>query len=216
MLFKRRTKRSFKEWLSMLFYPKGGWMRAASYVSHRLRRLPDSPERIATGIGAGVCVSFTPLFGLHFMGAALIAWVFRGNILAALLATFFGNPITFPFIVAASTELGSWILNMPDPLPLSQLMFAFGQASRELSGNFWAFFEGSPLHWERFLRFFQKVFLPYLLGGMVAGSVAGVVGYFVSLPLIRAYQARRRKKMQERFERVRQQNAAEDEGKGKK
>lgn len=215
MLFKRRTKRNFRQWLLMMFYPKGGWMRAASYVSHRLRRLPDSPERIAAGIGAGVCVSFTPLFGLHFLGAALIAWLFRGNILASLLATFFGNPITFPFIVAASTELGSVLLGAPDPLPLSQLMTAFGQASGELTGNFRAFFDGSPLHWDRFLRFFQKVFLPYLVGGMVAGAVAGVIGYFVSLPVIRAYQARRRKKMQERFERIRQQKAAEAEDEGK-
>lgn len=210
MLFKRRSKRSFKEWLAMLFYPKGGWMRAASYVSHRLRRLPDSPERIAKGIGAGVCISFTPLFGLHFMGAALIAWVFRGNIFASLLATFFGNPLTFPFIVAASTELGSVLLGTPDALPLTQLTVAFGQASGELTANFWAIFDGSPMHWERFFRFFHKVFLPYLLGGLVAGSVAGVIGYFVSLPLIRAYQARRRKKMRARFERMRQQNTTEN------
>ncbi|WP_223814129.1 DUF2062 domain-containing protein [Roseicitreum antarcticum] len=196
----------------MLFYPKGGWMRAASYVSHRLRRLPDSPERIAKGIGAGICISFTPLFGLHFLGAALIAWLVRGNILASLLATFFGNPLTFPIIFAASTELGSVLLGAPEALHLSQLTMAFGQATGELSANFWALVSGSPLHWERFFRFFHEVFLPYLLGGLVAGSVAGVIGYFVSLPLIRAYQARRRKKMRERFERVRQQKAVQLSG----
>ena len=45
-------------------YPDGGWQRAGSYVWHRLRRLPDRPERIAKGIAAGVMVSFLPIFGV--------------------------------------------------------------------------------------------------------------------------------------------------------
>ena len=82
------------------FYPRGGWYRAAQYVRHRLRRLPDQPQRIARGIWAGVFASFTPFYGLHFLSAFLIAKVMRGNILAAILGTFFGNPITFPIIAA--------------------------------------------------------------------------------------------------------------------
>jgi len=76
-------------------YPRGGWARAFHYVKHRVRRLPDSPERIARGIWAGVFVTFTPLYTMHFIVAALIARLIQGNILAALMATFFGNPLTY-------------------------------------------------------------------------------------------------------------------------
>ena len=54
-------------------WPRGGWARAFHYVKHRMRRLPDSPERIARGVWAGVFVTFTPLFGMHFVFAVLLA-----------------------------------------------------------------------------------------------------------------------------------------------
>ena len=96
MVFRRRDRRPIKTIVSEFFLPRGGWSRAAQYVVHRLSRLPDPPHRIARGIFAGVFISFTPFFGFHFLGAAAIAWSLRGNILAALLATFFGNPLTTP------------------------------------------------------------------------------------------------------------------------
>ena len=55
-------------------------------------------------------MSFTPLFGLHFVFAAALAWVMGGNMVAALLATFVGNPVTFPLIAAVSMEVGTWLL----------------------------------------------------------------------------------------------------------
>ncbi|WP_330448804.1 DUF2062 domain-containing protein [Paracoccus marcusii] len=49
-------------------------------------------------------VNFTPLFGFHFLSAAAVAWIIRGNVLAALLATFVGNPVTLPFIALMSVS----------------------------------------------------------------------------------------------------------------
>ena len=76
-------------------YPPGGWGRAFQYVKHRVRRLPDKPERIARGIWAGVFTAFTPFYGLHFIVAVLLARIMNGNMLAALTGTFFGNPLTY-------------------------------------------------------------------------------------------------------------------------
>ena len=95
MVFKRRDRRSALRVVGEALYPRGGWGRAFEYVKHRVRRLPDSPERIARGIWAGVFVTFTPFFGLHFIFAALIARMMQGNILASLMATFFGIPLTY-------------------------------------------------------------------------------------------------------------------------
>ena len=45
--------------------------------------------------------------------APLVAWAIRGNIVAALLGTFVGNPLTFPFIAVLSVSLGRWMLVVP-------------------------------------------------------------------------------------------------------
>ena len=68
--------------MAELLWPRGGWTRAFHYVKHRMKRLPDSPERIARGVWAGVFVTFTPLFGFHFVVAVLLARLLKGNILA--------------------------------------------------------------------------------------------------------------------------------------
>lgn len=185
-------------------YPDGGWQRAGSYVWHRLRRLPDSPERIAKGIAAGVMVSFLPLFGFHFLSAAALAWVLRGNILAALLGTFFGNPLTFPLILVSAMETGSLILGQGHMATPGRVIHGFKSVWSELGANFEAVFTPASPTWGQSHAFFSEVFLPYMLGGSIVGSGVAVGAYFVSLPIIRAYRARRQRKLQKRFERARQ------------
>ncbi len=198
-MFKRRKRRSWARVFVEVFYPRGGWRRAASYMGHRLSRLPDTPERIAKGIAAGMFASCTPFYGLHFVMAALGARVLGGNILAALLGTFLGNPITFPIIVETSVQLGSWMLGLGAGLHFPQVMAAFGLAWAELWGNLWQLVTGGTPNWFRLRLFFSRVWLPYLLGGVPLGIVLGVIVYYASLPLIRAYQTSRRARLRERF-----------------
>lgn len=190
------------------FYPRGGWYRAAGYVVHRLRRLPDPPHRISRGIAAGVFVSFTPFFGLHFVLAALIAFLMRGNMLAAILATFVGNPLTFPFIVEISTSLGSHILGLPTDMHLPQIMLAFSHAMSDLWLNFKAIFTDQVADWDRIQRFYQRIFLPYAVGGLVPGVIGGLIAYVLSRPVITAYQKRRIKKLKKRYDRRMAERAA--------
>jgi uncharacterized protein len=208
MVFKRRNKRTVKDWLVASFYPRGGWTRAAYYVKHRLSRLPDEPHRIARGVFAGVFVSFTPLFGLHFLSAALIAMLMRGNVLAALMATFFGNPITFPIIAATSVELGNWLLGHGGAMHPMEIVSAFGQAGSELWTNITAIFTGEPAEWGRLKRFFFYVYLPYFIGGLAPGVTAALICYYLSLPLIAAYQKLRKKRLRDRAEKLRSMAAA--------
>ena len=72
--------------------------RIISYYKLRLARLPDSNYAISSGFACGGMVSFTPLLGFHFVLAVIFAYLIRGNIIAALIGTVVGNPITFPFI----------------------------------------------------------------------------------------------------------------------
>ena len=202
-MFKRRNKLSWPAAAAEFLWPRGGWARAARYVSHRLRRLPDPAHKIARGIGAGVFVSFTPFFGLHFLVSAAIAWAIGGNVLAALLATFFGNPITFPIIATVSVELGSWILGQP-PVPLPQIVASFSYASLELWSNLGALVTEREEEWTRLSTFFELVFWPYLVGGLGPGLATATVAYWVSHPLITAYQNARIKRQQKRLQKLRQ------------
>lgn len=212
MVFKRRTPRSYLQIVVEALWPRGGWTRAFHYVKHRVRRLPDSAHRISRGVGAGVFVSFTPLFGLHFIAAALIARAVRGNILAALLGTFFGNPLTFPVIAFTSMKLGHFILGTNfDETKHATIFGKFVGAGEDLKHNFFALFTEATAHWGNLYNFWNEVFLPYLVGGLVPGLVCAVVIYYLSEPIISAYQKHRRKRLKERFEKLRARLHARNE-----
>ncbi len=177
------------------FWPRGGWTRAAYYVRHRLNRLPDAPEKIARGIFAGVFTTFTPFYGLHFIFAAAMAFIMRGNVLAALLATFFGNPLTYVPIGVISMRTGYFLLGEParsDDHIARSLGGKFMDASDALKDNFLAMFTDRTADWHSLAVFYDEVFFPYLVGGIIPGLVTATICYLLSVPLIRAYQHRRK------------------------
>jgi uncharacterized protein len=107
-MFRRRTKLPLLSRVAGGLWPKGGWRRATTYLAHRVRRLPETPYRIAAGFACGAAISFTPFIGFHFAGAALLALLLRANVVASAIGTVVGNPWTFPFIWAWIYTLGTW------------------------------------------------------------------------------------------------------------
>ncbi|MBN2630208.1 MAG: DUF2062 domain-containing protein [Rhodobacteraceae bacterium] len=199
MVFRRRTKRTAWEWVKASVYPQGGWLRAVRYILHRLTRLPDPPHRIARGIFVGAFVSFTPLFGVHILVAALLAYLVRGNIFAAILGTLVGNPITFPVIAVLSVQLGHMILGTGvDGVPAAQILTAFASAGAEIGSNFVALMMGGDIRWTNMRTFYVGLFKPYLIGGLVPGLVVATLCYHLSLPVITAYHRLRQKRRQDR------------------
>lgn len=200
-MFRRREKRSWLQLIADSLYPRGGWGRAASYVLHRLRRLPDPPYRIARGIFAGVFVTFTPLYGLHFLLAALIARAIRGNILASLLATFFGNPLTYVPIAIVSLQTGHFLLGTDfDPDVDRSFLGKFVDAGGAFFGNIYAGITGRPTDWAALAPFYSDVFLPFLIGGIIPGLITGLIAYYLSAPVIAAYQKRRIARLRQKAE----------------
>lgn len=198
-MFRRRDRRPLWEIVARLFYPRGGWGRAVGYIRHRLQRLPDSPERIARGIWAGVFVSFTPLYGTHFLLAALVAKLLRGNILAGLLATFFGNPLTFVPIAASALKTGYFLQGRETfQFQMRELGGIFARAWMDLWHNFLALFSSADAEWSGLSVFARDIFVPFLIGGIVPGVIASTICYYVAVPFIRVYQKRRKKTLSER------------------
>ncbi|UYV37917.1 DUF2062 domain-containing protein [Rhodobacteraceae bacterium D3-12] len=210
MVFKRRDKRPLWKIVVEFFYPRGGWLRAARYVRHRLHRLPDPPHKISRGIWAGVFTTFTPFYGMHFVVAAIIAFVMQGNILAALLATFFGNPLTYVPIGVIALATGHWLLGSDfNPAHVERSLGGmFSDAGRDLWFNFKTLFNGADPDWHRLSVFYDEVFFPYMIGGIIPGIITASICYYIAVPLIRAYQNRRKGKIKSKFEALKAKRAA--------
>ncbi len=212
MVFKRRDRRGILRSVWEMIYPRGGWIRAYEYVKHRLRRLPGTPEAIARGLAMGVFISFTPLFGLHMIFAALLALVFRGSIIAALLGTFFGNPLTYVPIAAMSLGTGYAILGVP---PRRAFADNFGQkfwdAGADLWHNFLALFTPDKAQWGQLFKFWDDVFFPWLIGGILPGVVFAVIAYVLSVPLVRVYQNRRKGRLTSKLAELRNRVKPKDD-----
>lgn len=202
MVFKRRDREPFWNKVRQFFYPRKGWRRGFEYLGHRVKRLPDSPHKIALGLACGAFVSFSPLFGFHFFYAAILAWMLRGNVMASLIGTAVGNPLTFPFIAASTMGLGRWMLGRNDSdSSFDEIVEAFGAFFTGVWQSVRAWFGYGPTAMDRLVLFLDEIFLPYFLGGMLIGLVGALITYFVSRPLVAAYQARRRGRLMVRAKR---------------
>jgi len=180
MIFKRRKRLPFWNRAREVMYPRKGFWRGMDYISKRLHRLPDSPHRIALGFACGAFVSFTPLFGFHIVIAAGLAFLLRGNLLAGAFGTVVGNPITFPFIAAASLNTGWMFLGRPEDADHSDFSVGWLVDNIEL------------------------IFLPYMVGGILPGLFCGVICYWIIGPIVEAYQDRRRKKLAAKAQAIRE------------
>jgi uncharacterized protein (DUF2062 family) len=214
LVFKRRDPKSWPRAVAEFLWPRGGWARAFHYVKHRIHRLPDSPERIARGIWAGVFAAFTPFYGLHFIVAALLAKAMRGNFIASLMGTFFGNPLTYVPIGISALTTGNWLLGTKfDEGVHRSFGGKFVDAGADLRDNFLAAFTSAEADWHGLSVFFDEIFFPYLIGGILPGIVCATICYYLSVPLIRAYQKRRKGAIKSKFEALKAKAAAKADAK---
>ena len=207
MVFKRGKPLGWLAWMREMVYPRGGFRRATRYVIHRMSRLPDEPHRIARGLFAGSLIGFLPLPGLQFVGAWAAARLMRGNVLAALLGTFNTNPVTTPFFAVFAMTFGHWLLGVEAPLSASEIGRAFGHAGNDLWRNFMAIFTEDSMQWGGLIQFWHDIYLPYFIGALIPGILISLVAYYITIPIVQAYQKARHAKADERRERRRKLKA---------
>ena len=190
-----------------MIYPRGGFKRATRYVIHRMSRLPDEPHRIARGIFAGSLIGFLPLPFLQFVAAWGAARLIRGNVFAALLGTFNTNPVTTPFFAVFAMTLGHWLLGVEAPLSAKEIGRAFGNAGHDLWRNVVAVFTDDRMQWGGLIQFWHDIYLPYFIGALLPGIIISLVAYYVTIPIVQAYQKARHAKSDDRRERRRKLKA---------
>ncbi|MGF1501569.1 MAG: DUF2062 domain-containing protein [Paracoccaceae bacterium] len=199
MVFGRRNKETFWDRTRNFLYPRKGFWRGVGYIKQRMKRLPDTPHRIALGFACGAFASFTPFFTLHFFVAAFFAWILRANMFAALAGTIVGNPFTITLIASSSLWLGRWILGQrANGSNIDAVWDAFGTAFDGLWATLKSWVGLGPAEPTGLLTFFHDLFLPYLVGGAVWGFLAGAGTYVLLWPLVAAYQAARQRRFDER------------------
>ena len=192
-MFKRRERRSIFRFFYEVVFSLKGISRAIEYVGIRLKRIPDTPHKISLGMSCGIFASFTPLFGLHFLIAGLLSYLLRANVLASLIGTFVGNPITFPIITVFNLKLGEWLLGSSE--------YSSGDGGKIFEGFldfifliYKSFFtEGSigENSVPRMNELLSGIFIPYSLGGLILGIFSAIISYFLLRSLVSTYQKKR-------------------------
>ena len=194
-MFRRRKPLSALNQMRAFIWPERGFRRLFSYLFQRIIRLPGSPASIASGFAAGVAASFTPFLGLHFILAAALAMLFRGNVLASAIGTFFGNPWTFILIWLADYEVGLGIirsLNYGADLHVLSI-----EELGEIMGNVLKFMSFSgAISWAEMSRDLEQVFMPLLIGGTVLGAVAGLISFLITLWVVKGWRLHRARRLE--------------------
>jgi len=192
MLFNRRKKPGLFNTLRSWVWPRSGFKRAGLYVWHRIARLPGTAHSIAAGFASGAAVSFTPFLGLHFLLAFVLAWMVRGNMIAAAIGTVIGNPWTFPLIYTLTGQIGALMLGQ--------------DVTASVPVWDWDSLVNSPLD---YMVSFLPIVFPLLIGSIPTGIVIWVLFYSCFRVMIEANRQRRLDRKQAKLD-----NAVEVNGNG--
>jgi hypothetical protein len=208
-MFRRRKPLSVLKQLRAVIWPNRGFRRLFSYLFQRIIRLPGTPASIASGFASGVAASFTPFLGLHFILAGALAVLFRGNVLASAIGTFFGNPWTFILIWLADYEVGLRVINAfsygndLEVLSIDELVAIMGNVMRFLSFT-------RNISWADLLRDIEQVFMPILIGGTVLGAIAWVISFLLTLWAVKGWRLHRAKRLLKAVQRAADAKKAAD------
>jgi uncharacterized protein (DUF2062 family) len=175
MLFRRRTQQDPVARLRTALWPSVSWGRSLQYFRHRVLRLAGSPHAVALGVAVGVAVGFTPFLGFHIIIALPIAWLLGANLVAAALGTAIANPVTIPFIWAATYRVGRFFVGGPTHFHHG------GDVPENLA--------------EKSLQAIWPVIKPMLAGSIPLGLVAGIIAYVMVLMATRGVRAMRAERL---------------------
>jgi uncharacterized protein (DUF2062 family) len=134
----------------------------------------DPPEVVAASFALGVAISFTPLIGLHWMIALVLALLLKLNKIDVLLGTLVVNPLTLGPVSAVAIPLGRFLLH------------ARRHALRALPWH--EFFK--PTFWSQAGPTMRAIGVQWAVGMFVLSFLVGALTYGILVRAIRGYRAR--------------------------
>jgi uncharacterized protein (DUF2062 family) len=144
-----------------------------------LHMLDGSPEAIARGAALGLFIAFSPTIGFQVLLAAALAPLIRANVPAAAAMVWVTNPATMGPAFALTYRVGCLVWGDPSS----------PQGHRELAVAMHGHDVTEP--WRRLsdlLATGETVVVPLVVGGVVVGGVLAIVGYVVTVRLVRAHR----------------------------
>lgn len=196
-MFRRRARLPLPSRLRGLLWPRAGWRRAATYLAHRVGRLPGGAHAVAAGFASGAAVAMTPFVGFHVLIALALAFCVRGSYLAAAIGTAVANPWTFPFLLGWDLALGRWLLgDAPRPPGGGDVERALPHVG-DLMVDVWRLMLGRA-GWDTVGPDILRVLWPATLGGLVTMVVLWPVVYLLLARPVAAYQEARRRRVARR------------------
>lgn len=156
--------------------------RSSRYAYLRIVRIKAPAESIALGLALGVFAGALPVLSLQMAIAVSLAFVFRGNILAAALGTWWSNPFNWAIVFPLLYMLGK--VFVPVDVPHLSMHELINLPFLELVQRGW------------------KWLLITTLGGVIAGVPLAMASYFVTLRAVRVYHDRRARRRLERQRKI--------------
>ena len=187
-----------KGWL----WPAMGWKRLGVYLLKRLVRLPGTPHNIACGFACGAAISFTPFIGLHIVLGMLLAWLLRGQMIAAVAGTVVGNPWTFPFIWLVTYKAGQIMLGSAEAAPWPAVTM-FKHVVTDLGELIWPTLTGEDTleALKQVMADLRALIWPMFIGSIPLALIAGFASYIPLNKAIQAFQKAREGRRQKSAER---------------
>ncbi len=139
-------------------------------IQRQLSGSRDTPEQLAWGTAVGVFTAMTPSMGLQTLLVLPLASLLGVSRLTAIAGIWVTNPVTAPFLYGFNYLLGALMLGLPLEVEMDSLSLESGLASG------------------------KQVFLALSAGGAVSGVVAGCLGYFGTLFLVKRIKSHRKAK----------------------
>lgn len=156
--------------------------RTTRYGYLRVVRIKAPAESVALGLAAGVFAGAMPFLSLQMLIAVAIAFLIRGNPIAAALGTWWTNPFNWAIVFPLLYLLGK--------------VFVPGEVVT-LSMN-----ELTSLGFIDLLRQGWRWLLVTTLGGCIVGIPMAICTYFATIRCVRIYHDRRASRKLERRRRV--------------
>lgn len=104
-----------------------GLRRLISAMLNAFVREHTGPLRLSLAIALGIVIGCSPFFGLHAFIGLMFASRLKLNRLATIVGTNISNPMTAPFVIVASIQVGfrilygSWLVSVMDVLQMESV-----------------------------------------------------------------------------------------------
>lgn len=157
------------------------WWRQFRVMYHRkvLRQAGD-PGYIARGVALGLIIGWVIPMGFQIVLVLPLAFVLKAAKVPAIVFTFVSNHFTVIFLYPLQCWLGSLVLRNG---------LSFGELT-EMTGKIVAALKDASMReaWQEFSKFSWQVISSFFVGGLLLGVPSALIGYYVTLNLVRRYR----------------------------